>query len=240
MLINQNLNHRSQIQVSREIFLPVISIVFFTISLTIFIFARKTRINRPTSVNKQTYGVSSQVSPTNVGIPSLFLTPTTIQSEPLAFAQIPTLMPTPILEDKPSYVYDPYYPIILSLSDSKGGITRRSGYNQYFQGSSITGVTLKVGDTIHWKAETSDPQNRQILYCFHSNSQRFTDLFGRENGQYKYITSNEIEFTITEDDIKEVGEAFSVVLYIKSEKDNYRTGSSGYDDVAYLDYKLSR
>lgn len=145
------------------------------------------------------------------------------------------------IESKPNqYAYDSYYPIILSLSDNKGGTIKHSEYNQYSYGSSITGITLKVGDTIRWKAETSDPKNRQVLYCFHSNSQRFTDLFGRENGQYKYTASNEIEFTITEDDIKEVGEAFSVVLYIRSEKESYRTGSDGYDDVAYLDYKLSR
>lgn len=139
-----------------------------------------------------------------------------------------------------SYTYDPYYPIILSLSDNKGGIIRHSEYNQYSQGSSITGTTLKVGDTIHWKAEASDPKGRQILYNFHSNSQRFTDLFGRENGQYKYTINNEVEFTITEDDIKEMGEAFTVVAEIRSEKENYRTGTGGSDDIAYLDYKLSR
>lgn len=137
-----------------------------------------------------------------------------------------------------SYVYDSYYPIILSLSDNKGSITKNSQYNQYPPGSSITGTTLKIGNTIRWKVEASDPQNRQILYNFHSNSQRFTDLFGRENGQYKYINKSEIEFTITEEDIKEVGEAFSVVSRIKSEKENYRVGS-GYDDGAVLDYKLS-
>jgi len=137
-----------------------------------------------------------------------------------------------------SYVYDSYYPIILSFSDSKGGSTKHSEYNQFSQGSSITGITLRVGDVIRWKTEANDPLNRQILYNFHSNSQRFTDLFGRENGQYKYTTNSEIEFTITEEDIKEVGEAFSVVLRIKSEKENYRVGS-GYDDGAVLDYKLS-
>lgn len=175
-------------------------------------------------------------------LPTPFPTPTQtpipIQSEPLTFILTPTLTPTPISEDKPSYVYDSYYPIILSLSDNKGGQIKTSAYNQYPYSSSITGITLKVGDTIKWKAEASDPKGRQILYCFYSNSQRFTDLFCRENGKFKYRTNSEVEFTITEEDLKEVGENFAIVLSIRSEKDNYRRGSDGDDDSISLNYKL--
>lgn len=137
-----------------------------------------------------------------------------------------------------AYTYDPYYPIILSFSDNKGGSIKFSQYNQYPYSSQNTGITLKIGDTIRWKAEASDPKGRQILYNFHSNSQRFTDLFGRENGAYKFTPNNEIEYTITEQDLKEAGETLRIELVIKSEKENFRSGSSGYDDTTYLDYRL--
>lgn len=139
---------------------------------------------------------------------------------------------------KPEYIFDPYYPIVLSLSDNRGGLTKYSSYNQHLYNSSNTGIILKKGDIVRWKVVASDPKSRQILYNFHSNSQRFTDLFGRENGQFKYTTSNEIEFTVTEEDIKEVGETLRVVVQIRSEKENYRSGVNGYDDSTFLDYKL--
>ena len=64
-------------------------------------------------------------------------------------------------------------------------------------------------------------------------------MFGREDGNCKYTTNDEAEFTITEEDIKEVGETLRIVLNIRSEKDNYRTGGEcGYDDSTYLDYKI--
>ncbi|MFH1407512.1 MAG: hypothetical protein ABIG91_00520 [Patescibacteria group bacterium] len=161
--------------------------------------------------------------------PTLTLTPT----------PTPTPTPMPIPENKPSYVYDPYYPIILSLSDNKGGQIKYSEHNQYPYSSTNTGIILKVGDSIRWKAEVSDPKGRQISYSFTSNSQRFTDLFGREDGNCKYTTNDEAEFTITEEDLKEVGETLRIVLNIRSEKDNYRTGGEcGYDDSTYLDYKI--
>lgn len=171
-------------------------------------------------------------------LPTPFSTPTQtpipIQSEPLTFVLTPTLTPTPIPEDKPSYVYDPYYPIILSLSDNKGGQNKYSQYNQYRYGSSITGITLKIGDRIRWDAEASDPKGRQIFYNFEANSQRFMDVFGR--GQYK--TENWFEYTITEEDLKDAGETLYIGINIRSEKDNYRTGSSGRDDWTGLSYKL--
>lgn len=153
-------------------------------------------------------------------------------------SQVLNTFPTPVVVIA-SYNYDSYYPIILSLSDNKGGQIKYSDYNQYPYSSKNTGITLKVGDSIRWKAEVSDPKGRQILYGFTSNSQRFTDLFGRENGNCKYTTNNEVEFTITGEDIKEIGESLRIVLQVRSEKDNYRTGGEcGYDDSTYLDYKL--
>jgi len=169
----------------------------------------------------------------------LFATPTPIrtppiQSEPLTFVTTPTLTLTSIPENKPSYVYDSYYPIILSLSDNKGGQIKYSESNQHSYSSTSTGITLKKGDTIRWTAEASDPKERQILYQFHSNSQRQIDAFGR--GQYK--TENWFEYTLNEEDLKDAGDTLRIVLYIKSEKDNYRRGGNGPDDSTFLDYKL--
>ena len=162
-------------------------------------------------------------------------TPVPIQAASLTFVLTPTLTPTPTTEDKPSYIYDPYYPIILSLSDNRGGQIKSSYNNEYPPSShNNTGITLKVGDNIRWKAETSDPKGRQILYNLNSNSQRFNDVYGR--GEYK--TTNQFEYTITEEDIKSAGDTLRIVLYIRSEKDNYRQGSSGFDDGTFLDYKL--
>lgn len=135
---------------------------------------------------------------------------------------------------EPSYNYDPYYPIILSLSDNRGGQIKYSQYNQYPYSSTNTGITLKVGDSIKWKAEASDPKGRQIFYNLNSSSQRFNDSYGR--GEYK--TTSQFEYTITEEDIKSAGDTLRIVLYIRSEKDNYRTGSGGKDDLTFLDYKL--
>ena len=167
-------------------------------------------------------------------LPTPYPTPIPTQSKSSTLITAPTLTPTPIPENKPSYVYDPYYPIILSLSDNKGGKIKYSYNNQYPYGAHDTGITLKVGDNIRWTAEASDPKGRQILYQFHSNSQRQIDTFGR--GQYK--TENWFEYTINEEDLKDAGDTLRIVLYIKSEKDNYRQGSSGYDDGTFLDYKL--
>jgi len=160
--------------------------------------------------------------------------PTPIQLKPLTLALTPTPTLPSIPENKPSYVYDPYYPIILSLSDNRGGQIKYSSYNQYPYSSQDTSITLKVGDNIRWEAVASEPMGRQILYQFHSNSQRQIDTFGR--GQYK--TENWFEYTITEEDIKSAGETLRIVLEIRSEKENYRTGESGSDDTTYLDYKL--
>lgn len=237
---------------------PAIPVAIITLVLATGGFAIKDKINNSKNTN-QILGESQEqaIQPSKTPTPTQIPTPTpnegdiklqenarkTIQEKQEADKKKTEIEgqtnQTPV-PPASSYTYDSFYPIILSLSDNKGGSTKHSEYNQYSQGSSITGITLKVGDTVRWKAEAGDPKDRQILYSFHSNSQRFTDLFGRENGQYKYTPSHEIEFTITEADINEVGESLTVVLNIRSEKENYRTGSNGYDDVASLDYKLSR
>jgi len=175
--------------------------------------------------------VTPSPPPTSTPIPIQLKSPTLILTT--------TPISTPILEKKQSYVYDPYYPIILSLADNKGGQIKYSDYNQYPYSSPNTGIKLRIGDAIRWKAEASDPKGRQILYSFTSNSQRFTDLFGRENGNCKYTINSEVEFTITGEDLKEIGESLRIVLQVRSEKDNYRTGGEcGYDDSTFLDYKL--
>ena len=224
----------------------VIPITIITLVLTTGGFVIKDRISNPKSAN-QILGESQEqtIQPSLTPIPTQLATPSPNEEEirlqeNAKKAEIENQINQTSVSPQSSYKYDSYYPIILSLTESKGGLTKHSEYNQYSQGSSITGITLKVGDTVRWKAEASDPKGRQILYSFHSNSQRFTDLFGRENGQYKYTTTAEVEFTITEADVNEVGESLTVVVNIRSEKENYRTGAGGYDDVAYLDYKLSR
>ncbi len=225
---------------------PVISVAIITLVLVTGGFIVKNRTANPKSAN-QILGESQEqaIQPSLTPIPIQLATPSPNEEdirlqEDAKKVEIENKISQTSVPPSSSYTHDSYYPIILSLSDSKGGSTKHSEYNQYSQGSSITAITLKVGDTVRWKAEASDPKGRQIIYNFHSNSQRFTDLFGRENGQYKYTTNNEVEFTITEADINEVGESLTVVVNIRSEKENYRTGAGGYDDVAYLDYKLSR
>ncbi len=133
------------------------------------------------------------------------------------------------------YAYDDYYPIILSISDDRGNISRQSqsnGYNgnqAYFSPNN----KIKPGDIVKWKIVANDPKNRQILYSFFSASKSFTDAFGFKNGNFS--TNNEIQYTFTNDDLS-VGELFRFGVMIKVEKDMYRNGS--VDDEAYLDYEL--
>jgi hypothetical protein len=140
-----------------------------------------------------------------------------------------------------SYSYDSYYPIILSFSDNKGSLIKRSSYNGYYglQSSNQTSITLKSGDTIEWKVQASDPKGRQLLYNFNSNSTRFNDQIGLEGGGFKWRTDNKIQYTISSDDIKSSGELLRIVAQIKSDKENLRFPGGEYDDTTYLDYKLN-
>ena len=154
----------------------------------------------------------------------------------------PSLSPSPSPSPSPqeSYTYDSYYPIILSFSDNVGSLIKYSGYNGY-QGSyrsNQTNITLKIGDTIRWKAEASDPKDRQILYNFHSDSNRFNNEIGIENGKSKFTPNNEIEYTITEEDLKTAGETLRIVVQIKSDKEYLRSPGASRDDYTFLDYIL--
>ncbi|GAI31485.1 unnamed protein product, partial [marine sediment metagenome] len=81
---------------------------------------------------------------------------------------------TPITEE--TYSYHDYYPIILSLSDNKGNIFKRSYYNNYEGLHNIwQKPTLSVGDEIHLKVEASDPRGRKISYWWSSNSYHFRE-----------------------------------------------------------------
>lgn len=141
---------------------------------------------------------------------------------------------------KETYVYSDNYPIILSLSDNKDGIIKASQFNSYSgqYSTCITGISLKMGDEIQWTVQASDPKGRQLYYSFNSNSQYFNSTVGLENGQYKWYTSNTLKYTIGSEDIRTAGETLRIVADIKCSSPNLRFPSGGYDDCAYLDYKL--
>jgi len=142
-----------------------------------------------------------------------------------------------------TYNYDSYYPIILSLKDNKDNIIKSSTYNQYSgivdYTSATTNTTLKVGDELILTVEAKDPQNRPLFYNWNSNSQRFNELIGIENGNYKYTTNNELRYTISNEDLQ-TGEKMRIVSQVRSEKNNYRFGGGNYDDAIFIDYKLSQ
>jgi hypothetical protein len=142
-----------------------------------------------------------------------------------------------------TYNHDSYYPIILSLKDNKGNIKKSSSYNQYSSIidyiSATTNTTLKVGDELILTIEAKDPQGRPLFYNWNSNSQRFNELVGIENGDHKYTTNNELRYTISSDDLQ-TGETLRIVSQIRSEKNNYRFGQGACDDVIFIDYKLSQ
>lgn len=166
------------------------------------------------------------------------------------FAPSPAPLPVPSPASPPtptppkpeeSYQYHEYYPIMLSLSDNKGNTVKNSQYNQYSgpYRSTSTGMTLKIGDEIQWEVKAVDPKGRQILYNFNSNSDRFNQLIGIEAGEYKWSSTNKLTYKITDEDLKTAGETLRIVAAIKSEKENLRFPHGPYDDVIYLDYKLS-
>lgn len=158
-----------------------------------------------------------------------------IESKPIAIE----IKPEPVITE--SYEYHDYYPIIISLSDNKGNIVKSSRYNRYngvgFQ--KWEQQTLKIGDKIYLKIEAKDPQNRQILYNWNSNSQYFNQLIGIKNGRYEWTTNNELQYTITAEDLKTTGEIIRIVVNIKSEKDYLRFPGGSHDDSLYVDYILT-
>lgn len=142
---------------------------------------------------------------------------------------------------EPTYNYDSYYPIILSFSDNYGQINKNSAFNKYPY-SSLPDVTVKIGDIIRCKVEVSEPKGRQILYHFFSNSTPFNKQVSyNENGEQKFISNSEIEYTVTEEDLKSVGgQRFEIHAAIKSDKEYLRIPSQGYDDTIELHYNILR
>ena len=162
--------------------------------------------------------------------------------EKIVYKEICSCPPTqPSSAQKETYAYHDYYPIILSLSDDRGNIIKRSDFNGY-QGpadyrSSKTQTILKVGDVIKLKVEARDPQNRQLWYRWSSNSDWFNWI---QSARHIWGTENiGVNHTIDQKDIKYAGETLRIVVEIKSNKEYLRWPQGGYDDVTFLDYTLS-
>lgn len=158
---------------------------------------------------------------TNITMTSTTKTPATT-TEPSVITTI----------NKETYIYHDYYPIILSLSDDKGNITKSSNYNKYNgpYTSVKTKASLKIGDEIYLRIEASDPQNRQILYGWRL-------VYKEAPANVKWSTNNDFRHQITAEDLKDAGELFRIVAYIKSEKEYLRYAGL-YDDDIFLDYTL--
>ncbi|EKD24130.1 MAG: hypothetical protein ACD_81C00100G0006 [uncultured bacterium] len=146
-------------------------------------------------------------------------------------------------EQRDTYTEHEQYPIILSLEDSKGNTYKTSMYNQYkgpyiswpSEGSRI----LRVGDTFKATVIAKDPQGRGIEYNWESNSRPFMDSVSLENNRLKYVSNNTLEYKITEEDLKSVGETFRLVWHIRAiSAGYYRFGGGQYDDSGYIDYKI--
>lgn len=144
-----------------------------------------------------------------------------------------------------SYKESGEYPIILSFEDNLGNIYKQSTYNGYtgpYSGwTDESKRSIRVGDTISATVTANDPQGRTLEYNWDSNSRPFMDSVSIENGKHKYTSSNTLSYTITEDDLRSVGETFRLVWQIRVVgSDVYRFGQGGYDDTGFIDYKLSR
>ena len=145
-----------------------------------------------------------------------------------------------------TYVYHDYYPIILSLADNQGTIIKNSGYNNYkgYYSKPFTTNSLKIGDKINIKVEAKDPKSRPLLYLWDSTNADFRHKFNdTEKGKTgNWTSNNEINYTISQETIKNSGEVFRIVVYIKTEKENFRNASSRsnyYDDEIFIDYNLT-
>jgi len=175
------------------------------------------------------------LAPTSTPILNILFTSTSTLTSTLAVTSIPTLTPTSTPTSTPeeeTYVYHDYYPIILSLFDDKGNITKPSNYNGY-RGlyTSIKAKTpLKIGDEIYLKIEASDPQDRQILFGWQLS-------YKEAPANVRWTTNSEFRHQITAEDLKGAGEMFRIVAYIKSEKEYLRYAGL-YDDAIFLDYIL--
>ena len=172
------------------------------------------------------YGASCTASTSDVPEPTPYPTSTSIS------------VPSDTLAPSELYEFHDYYPIILSLSDDRGNVVNRSYFNGYDEpyGSFKTGTVLGPGDEICLTVEAHDPQGRQLLYHWRSNSDRINELVGLENGTEKWTTNNQICHVITEDDIQNIGDVLRIGVDIRSEKGSLRFVWGGYDDSVVLDY----
>jgi hypothetical protein len=129
--------------------------------------------------------------------------------------------------------YEKYYPIIISMTDSKNNINKKSTFNT-FDGDNQNKNTLtelKVGDSIALTINAKDPENRPLLYAWASNLKCFGVFSLSESPKTSdYTASNTITCPVTEslDIIRIEG-------YIKSEKIGYRN-PSGFDDSISMNY----
>lgn len=260
MLKNLNINNKSFI-ISRKILLVATFTILLIISGAIFVFSKKPPVKTTKSTNKQIYRDSSKTFPTTImSQPTIAVGDLSSESDflisDIAVTGTPTIIPTNVdweqfnkelnesLKEvksvvEPSYNYDSYYPIILSISDNNGQINKNSAFNKYPY-ISLPDVTVKIGDVIRCKVQANDPKDRQILYYFFSNSSPFDKQVSRdENGKQKFISNSEIEYTITEEDLKSVGgQRFEIHAAIKSDKEYLRIPSQGYDDTIELHYNI--
>lgn len=148
-------------------------------------------------------------------------------------------------QTKESYKESSTYPIILSFEDNLGNIYKQSTYNGYsgpYSGwTDESNRIIHVGDTIRATVLAKDPQDRALEYNWDSNSKPFMDSVSIENGRYKYTSYNKLSYTITEEDLKSVGETFRLVWQVRvAGSDVYRFGQGGYDDTGFIDYKIAR
>lgn len=144
---------------------------------------------------------------------------------------------------KDKYAENATYPIILSFEDSKGNVYKRSSYNEYsgpYAGwPNESSRTIHLGDTIRATVTAKDPQGRTLEYNWNSNSQPFNAAKGIENGAHKYASSNVLEYTITNEDLRSAGETFRLVWQVRVAGNvYYRFGGGQYDDSGFIDYKI--
>ena len=148
----------------------------------------------------------------------------------------------------PGYKYDRYYPIILSVSDDKGNIAKGSMWNFYEglaeEGSQYIVVeterVLKLGETITLTVDVYDYQDREVWYMWDSTATPIRNrVMYTEDGGIKWTTSNQLIYTINEEDIAWRYE--DVLLYCNIrvlDKDLYREPTKSRDDSIVIGYKL--
>ncbi|MFC2036168.1 hypothetical protein ACFLUJ_08650 [Chloroflexota bacterium] len=146
------------------------------------------------------------------------------------------------------YEYDAYYPIILSISDDKGNIAKGSMWNFYVglpeEGSQYivveTGTILELGETITLTVDVYDYQDREVFYMWDSTATPIrNNIMYDEDGKIKWSTSNQVTYTIGEEDI--AWRYKDVLIYCNvrvEDKDLYREPTKSRDDSIVIGYIL--